>query len=73
MTEREIGKPDFAEHGFLERGPDEGVELAMPACKGGQEDSDWLVVELVGEDDLPAVLDYRLVISCVDSASYQKG
>ena len=73
MTERKIRKPDFAEHGFLEGGCDERVELTMSACKGGQEDSDGLVVELVGEDDLTAVLDHRPVISCMNSAGYWEG
>ena len=42
----------------------------MPTRKGGQEYSDRLVVELVGENDFAAVLNYRLVISCMDSTGY---
>lgn len=34
------------EHHFLERGRDKGVELMMPTCQQGEEDSDKLV-ELV--------------------------
>jgi len=73
VTERKVGEPDFTEHGFLERGRDKGVELAMTACKGSQEDSDRLVVELVGEYNLSAVFNNRLVISCMNSASYWEG
>jgi len=70
VTECKVRKPDFAEHGFLERGCDEGVELTMPTCKGGQEYSDRLVIKLVGEDDLAAMLNYRLVISRMDSTGF---
>jgi len=73
VTERKVGEPDFTEHGFLERGRDKGVELTMTACKGGQEDSDRIVVELIGEYDLSAVLNHRLVISRVNSTSYWEG
>ena len=73
VTERKIGKPDFTEHGFLERRPDEGVELTMSTRQGGKEDSDRLIVELVGEDNLSAMLNHRLVISCVNSTSYREG
>ena len=70
VIEREVRKPDFTEHCFLERRYDESVELTMSACKGGQEDSDRFIVELVGEDDLSTMLNHSLVISCMDGASY---
>lgn len=70
VIERKVGEPDFTEHCLLERGPHEGIELAMPACQGGEEDSYRLIVELVCEYDFSAVLDYRLVVPCVNSTSY---
>jgi len=70
VTERKVGKSDFTEHGFLERGCDEGIELTMPACEGRQEDSDRFVVELVGEDHLTPVFNHRLVISRMNGTGY---
>ena len=73
MIEREIGESDFTKHCLLECGPDEGVELAMAACQGCEENSEGLIIELVGEDDFSAVLDHDLVIPCVNGTGYLKG
>jgi len=73
VVEHKARKPDLAKHGSLERGCDEGVELAMSTRKGGQQDSDRFVVKLVGEDDLADVLSHRLVILRMIDTGYWEG
>ena len=73
MTEHKARKQNLTEHGFPERGCDEGAELTVSTCKGSQEDSDRFVVKLVGEDDLTAMLSHHRAISCMNGAGYWEG